>query len=67
VQHFGVPTGMLGDMLKNATKTNQCFEKSSYNADAKQHRKTRLDYINIALLASFEKTRTNNPEVANSV
>jgi hypothetical protein len=33
-RHFGIPTSMLGDMLKYATKIKQCFQ-NSYSADAK--------------------------------
>jgi hypothetical protein len=51
-------------MLKNATKIKQSFENSSYSADAKQPRKTRLDDFDVALLAWFKKTKMNNPEVA---
>jgi hypothetical protein len=40
------------------------FENSSYCADAKRHRKTRLDDVDVALLAWFKKRRMNNPEVA---
>jgi hypothetical protein len=37
---FGIPTSMLQDMLKNATKIKESFENSSYSADAKRQRKT---------------------------
>jgi hypothetical protein len=48
---------MQSDTPKNATKTKQCFESSSYSADAKRHRKTRFDDVNVALLVWFKKTR----------
>jgi hypothetical protein len=63
-QHFEIPTSTLGDMIKNATKIKQSFENSSYSADAKRHRKTRFDDVDVALLAWFKKMRMNNPEMA---
>lgn len=53
---FEIPSTMVKDMQKIAVKIKQAFENSSYSTDAKCHRKTRCDDVDVALLALFEKT-----------
>jgi hypothetical protein len=52
---LGIPTSMLGDILKNTTTIKESFENSSHSADAKRQGKTRFDGVNVALLTWFKK------------